>query len=233
VNVTPLEILIRLSAAVVLGALIGLERQWHHKHAGVKTHTLVSLGATAFSLVSVVGLGPNSAPTQLAVGVVTGIGFIGGGVIMRRGGSIQGITTAATLWATASLGLALGGGLYFLAVVVAACILVVELMLRFVDAWIDYRAPVQSDAPSHRLLVAFRPPAEKAVRGAVDAFTARAGVAVYASAETRSAAELRWELRLCVNPARGGDLSALIRDLRGAEDVFQVEWSRTPPDPSD
>src|ERR1700686_1067368 len=100
----------RLIIALAFGALGGLERQWHHKIAGVKTNTLVAVGSAAFALVSARGFGPNSNPVQIAAGVVSGIGFIGAGVIMRRSGSVQGINTAANLWATAGMGLAVGGG---------------------------------------------------------------------------------------------------------------------------
>ena len=228
-----MEVLLRLGASLVLGGLIGMERQWHHKHAGLKTHTLVSLGAAAVSLVSVLGLGPNSAPTQLAVGVVTGIGFIGGGVIMRRGGSIQGVTTAATLWATASLGLAVGGGFYFLGTGVAVATLVVQFGLRFADEWIDERAPVQSMEPSHRLALGYSPEVAAAVHGVVDRFTSRRGAAVYSSAEHRSAKECLWELELCLNQTNAGEIDALGKELRGTEGVFRVEWTRVPTDALD
>src|SRR5437879_944932 len=97
---TDTELAARLLISLFFGALIGIERQWHHKNAGLKTNTLVAVGATAFALVSQHGFGPNSNPAQVAAGVVTGIGFIGGGVIMRRSGNVQGINTAATLWTT-------------------------------------------------------------------------------------------------------------------------------------
>src|SRR5262245_3515051 len=76
-----------------------VERQWRHKNAGVRTHALVSVGASTFGLISLLGFGATNNPMLIAGGVVTGIGFIGGGVIMHQGGMIQGINTAATLWA--------------------------------------------------------------------------------------------------------------------------------------
>src|SRR5438132_2340239 len=102
---TDTELAARLLLSLLFGALIGIERQWHHKNAGLKTNTLVAVGATAFALISERGFGPNSNPAQIAAGVVTGIGFIGGGVIMRRSGNVQGINTAATLWTAAGMGL--------------------------------------------------------------------------------------------------------------------------------
>src|SRR5260370_6499478 len=101
---TDVELGARLLIALLFGALVGIERQWHHKNAGLKTNTLVTVGAAAFALISLRGFGPTNNPAQVAAGVVTGVGFIGGGVIMRRGGSVQGINTAATLCARGSLG---------------------------------------------------------------------------------------------------------------------------------
>src|SRR5438309_8315455 len=101
-----LELFSRLGMSLLFGMIVGIERQWHHKNAGIKTNTLVAVGSTAFGLISELGFGPTNNPAQVASGVVAGIGFIGAGVIMRRGGSVQGINSAATLWATASMGLA-------------------------------------------------------------------------------------------------------------------------------
>ena len=130
----------RLLLAFVLGALAGVERQWHHKNAGLRTHTLVAVGAAAFTMVSSLGLGPTNNPMLIAAGVVTGIGFIGGGVIMHQGPTVQGINTAATLWTTASMGLAAGAGYYALTAVVFVAILVVQFPLQWVEHWIDRRS---------------------------------------------------------------------------------------------
>src|SRR5882724_7245501 len=121
---TSYEMALRLGLSFFFGCLIGIERQWHHKNAGLKTNTLVAVGACAFSLIAEYGFSPGTGLGQVAGGVVTGIGFIGGGVILRHGGSVQGINSAATLWATASVGLALGLGNYRLAILVFALVLV-------------------------------------------------------------------------------------------------------------
>ncbi len=133
-------IVLRLAAAFVLGALAGVERQWNHKHAGLRTHTLVAVGAAAFTIVSFLGLGPTNNPMVIAAGVVTGIGFIGGGVIMHRGPTVQGINTAATLWTTASIGLAAGAGYYTVMIAVFAALLLVQFPLAAVERWIDRRS---------------------------------------------------------------------------------------------
>src|SRR5215471_9205309 len=112
----------RLLLALVYGAVIGIERQYHHKNAGLKTNTLVAVGATAFAIISHALIDYTNNPMTIAAGVVSGIGFIGGGVIMRRGGSVQGINSAATLWAAAAMGLAIGVGYYLLATLITVVV---------------------------------------------------------------------------------------------------------------
>jgi len=134
------EIATRLALSFILGALAGVERQWHHKNAGLRTHTLVAVGAAAFTIVSSLGLGATTSPMMIAAGVVTGIGFIGGGVIMHQGQTVQGINTAATLWATASLGLAVGAGYYALGLMIFVGVIAVQFPLQWVERWIDQRS---------------------------------------------------------------------------------------------
>ena len=133
----PAEVAIRLALAFVVGACVGVERQWHHKNAGVRTHTLVAIGAAGFTIVSTLGLGPTNSPMLIAAGVVTGIGFIAGGVIMHDGHAVHGLNTAATLWATASMGLAAGGGYYTVTVMVFVAVLLVQFPLQLVELWVD------------------------------------------------------------------------------------------------
>lgn len=123
----------RLAVALVLGACIGVEREWRQKHAGLKTMILVVLGAATFAMMSDT-FGPgNHSPGQLAAAVVGGIGFIGAGVIMHRGATVQGVTTAATLWAAASVGVAVGLGQLVLAGVLTSAILIVQFVMRWIE----------------------------------------------------------------------------------------------------
>jgi putative Mg2+ transporter-C (MgtC) family protein len=117
----------QLALAFLLSSLIGLERGWHHKSAGLRTHTLVGVGAALFVIVSKYGfsdvLEPGRStldPSRVAAQVVTGIGFIGGGLIFVRGDIVRGLTTAAIVWMTAAIGMACGAGLGLLAVFVTA-----------------------------------------------------------------------------------------------------------------
>jgi uncharacterized membrane protein YhiD involved in acid resistance len=126
-------VVIRLSIALAFGAVIGVEREWRQKQAGLKTMSLVSLGAAAFALMSNT-FGPlNHNPGQIAAAVVGGIGFLGAGVIMHRGLTVQGLTTAATLWADASVGVAAGLGQIPLAIGLGLGIVGIQVVGRGIE----------------------------------------------------------------------------------------------------
>jgi putative Mg2+ transporter-C (MgtC) family protein len=124
------EMLLRLGLAALLGAAIGLERELRDREAGLRTHLLVSMGSALFTILSAYGFrdvlsGSNpllvrTDPTRIAAQIVTGIGFLGAGAIIRQGFSVRGLTTAATLWLTAAIGMAAGAGSYLAAVVATA-----------------------------------------------------------------------------------------------------------------
>ena len=121
-----LEMVLRLLLAVGLGALIGLERQHAKKAAGLRTHLLVCIGAALFTIASIYGFGEGGDPARVAAGIVAGIGFLGAGaIISTREGILVGLTTAASIWAVAAIGLAAGAGLYILAPVATAVVLIV------------------------------------------------------------------------------------------------------------
>lgn len=124
-----LEMVLRLLMAAVLGAAIGFQREKVGKQAGLRTHTLIGLGSALFTLVSLYGFGIGADITRVAAGVVIGIGFLGGGVILHRsGGMVVGLTTATTIWVVAGLGLAAGTGMYIMAAVAAVIVLLVLLL---------------------------------------------------------------------------------------------------------
>lgn len=108
----------RAILAALLGALVGWEREQHGREAGIRTYAAVSLGACVFGLISV-HMMSSSDSTRIAAGVVTGVGFLGAGVILREQGRIAGLTTAATIWATSSIGLAIAFGMYVLGTLTA------------------------------------------------------------------------------------------------------------------
>ncbi len=122
---------LRLLLAAALGAIIGFQRERAGKPAGLRTHILICVGAAIFTVVSIYGFAADTA--RVAAGIVTGIGFIGAGAIIRGGeGIVVGLTTAATIWAVAGIGLAAGAGLYLASAVATALVLIVLLIPRSV-----------------------------------------------------------------------------------------------------
>ncbi len=133
-NLIPSEIYPLLISAL-LGGIVGLERELSHKPAGLRTHILVSLGSTVFTLLSLSpafgGAAADSA--RIASQVLTGMGFIGAGVVISAGGQVKGVTTAASLWVTAAIGMAVALGEYTLAVATTALVLLALLAFLFLE----------------------------------------------------------------------------------------------------
>jgi putative Mg2+ transporter-C (MgtC) family protein len=125
----PREVAIRLGTALLVGAVIGFERQWRQRMAGLRTNALVAIGAAGFVVFSVT-FADNRNPTQVAAQVVSGIGFLGAGVIMREGVNIQGLNTAATLWCSAMVGTFAGGGHLVASLLAGGFVLGTNLFLR-------------------------------------------------------------------------------------------------------
>jgi putative Mg2+ transporter-C (MgtC) family protein len=130
VSLDALQIAGRVGASVGLGALVGVERELRDKAAGVMTHALLSLGACTFALISVDAFASGSDPARVAAQIVTGVGFLGAGTIIRSGGSVRGLTTAASLWVVAAVGTACGVGYLGPAAGVAATAIASLLVLR-------------------------------------------------------------------------------------------------------
>jgi putative Mg2+ transporter-C (MgtC) family protein len=131
---TELNLALRLTVGLVLGAIIGFERELHRQPAGFRTHSLVSLGAALFTVVSAFGFaGPTVDPTRIAAQIVSGIGFIGAGTILQYRGHIRGLTTAASLWSVAAIGTAAGAGLFVVAITGSILILVILSLLDQVE----------------------------------------------------------------------------------------------------
>ena len=134
--------IVRLLLATLLGSVIGFEREYHAKEAGVRTHLLVALGSCLFMIISVYGFDfmldrdhVSFDPSRIASQVVTGIGFIGAGTIILQKQMVRGLTTAAGLWVTAAIGLACGNGMYVIAVVTTAIVLI---SLGLINVYLPY-----------------------------------------------------------------------------------------------
>ncbi|MGD9152513.1 MAG: MgtC/SapB family protein [Gammaproteobacteria bacterium] len=142
-----ISLLIQILVAFVIGAIIGLERDFHGSPAGVRTYAAVCLGACVFGLISTHAQGAHyyqsvADPTRIAAQIVTGIGFLGAGVIFRTGVTTVGLTTAATIWATAAVGLSIAFRLYSVAIF-AAVLIVVTLALNELPLWENFKNKIK------------------------------------------------------------------------------------------
>ncbi len=163
-GVGDLDFLLRLLLATGCGLLIGLERQYRSRTAGLRTHALVAAGAAVFVLFGEQAALP-SAPLQITAYVVSGVGFLGGGVILRQGFAVQGLNTAATLWCSAAVGCQAAAGHLIPALATTAVVLGVHLLLRPVGRLVD-RAPAAKDEAlgSYTILVVARRKHERHLR---------------------------------------------------------------------
>jgi putative Mg2+ transporter-C (MgtC) family protein len=164
--VLPSEIVIKLVLAVLVGGAIGAEREYRSKSAGFRTLTLICLGSTILTIFSVI-IGTPGNPDRIASNIATGIGFVGAGVIFKGDGSgskVSGITTAAMIWVTAGLGMAIGAGYLLVSVLAAILTLLVLFVFMLLESWIDrinqirtYKIVCQfEDEPLHRYEDLFR-----------------------------------------------------------------------------
>ncbi len=141
------QVVLALGGAFLLGGLIGFERQWRQRLAGLRTNTLVALGAASF--VQFAGqFDGDTSPTRVAAQIVSGVGFLGGGIIFKEGLNVRGLNTAATLWCSAAVGAMCGAGLFFHAAISAAFIIAVNALLRPLVQLLDRQPSDQTELDS-------------------------------------------------------------------------------------
>jgi putative Mg2+ transporter-C (MgtC) family protein len=138
----PLDLMLRLMLAAGLGAAIGLERELRQKPAGLRTNILIALGASLFTTVSIQLARGGGTPDRVAAQIVTGIGFLGAGAILRSGRNVHGMTTAATIWVNAAVGMAAGAGEFAMASLATVVTLIVLAVLPPVEAYFERRAGI-------------------------------------------------------------------------------------------
>ncbi len=136
---TTLDFTLRLLAAVGAGMLIGFERQWHHKAAGLRTNTLVATGAALYVLLSILLTEQDGDVTRIIGQVVTGVGFLGAGIIFKEGFNVHGLTTAATVWCSSAVGSLAAAGFFVEVGIGVAAILFANFILMPVDEWLTNR----------------------------------------------------------------------------------------------
>lgn len=212
------DMLLRLVVSVLLGGLIGVERETHGRPAGLRTHILVCLGSTLFGLCSFAVAGTRFDPGRISAQIVTGIGFLGAGTIMRQGSVVRGLTTAASIWTVAAIGLAVSMGGTMLLMALAASILVV-ITLNLVPH-LERRFFQKG---SERVLSAIVAPGSEPtchVLGTLAKHGAR--IRVLGSEETSEGT--RQVLRVRVRVPDGFDEAAFDADLLARAGVFGYSW---------
>ena len=219
------EELVRVAVAAALGGAVGLERELREREAGFRTHMLVSVGSALFTLVSAYGFheflvgGGNvirADPTRIAAQIVTGIGFLGAGAIIRQGFSVRGLTTAATLWVVAAIGMASGAGYYSAAVITTALVLISLGPLRI----LAFRTMRRFRPETERLLVQL--PAGESPSPVIERLEALGGS--LQSLEVGHEADRRTVLIDVTLPPKA-DPPAIVADLSELEHVLEIRWS--------
>jgi putative Mg2+ transporter-C (MgtC) family protein len=130
------EVLLKLGLALLIGTIIGAEREYKNKAAGLRTLTLICLGSTLFTMISS-SLGAQNETARIASNIVTGIGFLGAGAIIREGLTVSGLTTASSIWVTAALGMTVGAGEYYLAIFATFIVLAVLTLFEYLQLLMD------------------------------------------------------------------------------------------------
>lgn len=137
----PIGLIVRLLVAAGLGAAIGLEREFRQKPAGLRTNILIAVGSALFTTASLmIAQEHGGSPDRIAAQVVTGIGFLGGGAILRSGKNVHGMTTAATIWVNAAIGMTAGAGAYTVAATATLITLIVLMVLPPIERYFEQRS---------------------------------------------------------------------------------------------
>ena len=136
---------LRLLLALILGSAIGFERQWRHKMAGIKTNALVAIGAALYMLIAEKITGDNTSISRIAGQIVTGVGFLGAGVIMKEGFTVAGLNTSGTIWCSGAIGTLCGMGYWYEPAIGAAGILLCHFLLRPLEVSIDKKRSFMDD----------------------------------------------------------------------------------------
>ena len=233
---TTAEMLLRLAAGVGLGTVIGFERQYRARMAGLRTNALVAAGATLFVLLSAHGFtGAGADPTRVAAQIVSGIGFLGAGVILREGLTVRGLNTAATLWCSAAVGSLAGAGLYPTAVAGTAVVVAVNVALRPLGRAVDRRPDTRGETPAtYTFRAVTRDDAEAHVRNLLVQALARTDFALQ-SIESLNAAGGQVEVRAALSAEQRDDkqMESAVSRLSLEPSVTSVRWQVTAPDHDD
>jgi putative Mg2+ transporter-C (MgtC) family protein len=225
-ELTVVEFLTRFGLAALLGIAIGFERQWRQKRAGLHTEALIAIGASLFAMLDFILPGDN---TRIVAGIVTGVGFLGGGVIFRTESNVTGINTAATIWGTAAIGAFAGLGLWWEASIAAGGVVVMNIILERLEVVVDKRAGQRGEV-IYKLSVRYKPEGQQAVGQEI--FAAISGSSLSLQSLTRHNAEDDCvELRAEIYSPKPDDerIEALSTHLLGMTGVIRADWRSASP----
>jgi putative Mg2+ transporter-C (MgtC) family protein len=225
---------LRMVVALTLGSIIGAERQFRQRLAGLRTNALVCVGAALF--VSIGSHDHTGDPTRVAAQVVSGIGFLAGGVIFREGLTVQGLNTAATLWSTAAVGALAGFGDVAQAAIGTAAILFVHVVLRPIVAAINTRSNAAGEVTlTFEIHASCRQDVEERVREALIASVRRARIGLHAlySDDVRDSRFVDVVADVAVTGAADEPLEGVVRRLGIEPGVVSVSWKQVPPSASE
>ncbi len=210
----------KLVLSAVFASLIGYEREMQGRPAGLRTHILVAVGSTLFTLASVaiVGDGPAGDRGRIAAQIVSGIGFLGAGTIIQQGSAVRGLTTAASLWAVSGIGLAIGVGGRMLGVATIACLvmLLTLSLLRQTERWLD-------DHRRFRELCIVVTETQGVLHKLLDVLD-RSGVKVFQSKLTEGLGAYTRAFTIGIHTAGRLDIASIARALSEVPEVISVEW---------
>jgi putative Mg2+ transporter-C (MgtC) family protein len=223
------EMLLRLGAGIGLGTVIGFERQYRARMAGLRTNALVAVGATLFVLLSANGFsGATADPTRVAAQIVSGIGFLGAGVILRDGLDLRGLNTAATLWCSAAVGALAGAGMFTVALAGTVGVLVVNVALRAAGRIVDRRTETVDEHPTtYTFLAVTRDDQEAHVRALLVQALTRTEFRVRSIASTNTDADGHVEVRaeLVGDQRDDRQMESAVSRLSLEPSVTSIRWA--------
>ena len=217
----------RLLLAFLLGAIIGLERQFRHKLAGIKTNSLVAGGAALFILLSEKITGDASGPARIAAQIVTGIGFLGAGIIMREGLSVTGLNTSATIWCSGAIGSLAGMGWWYEASVGAAFVIITNIILRPISDRLDKRITrIEASGNRYTVKINAKPDALNDVRPLLMGLIDRIDTLHISAIKVDEKDEMQVSIRSL--DRRQSDIEMVMKELGGMENVLYAGWEEYP-----
>ena len=229
--VTTIEFVLHLVGACALGGIVGLERQWHQRMAGTRTNALVAAGASAFVMAGSLIGGDPSAASRVASFVVSGVGFLGAGVIFKDGASVHGLNTAATVWCSAAIGVLAGVNSLPLASILAVVVILANIALRPLVDKLHLAIPApESVKARYEIVITCRSVDQMHLRALLLTMIGRMAATLHAihSAEMRETDHARFRTEISTHGQQNEMVEEIAMRLSIEPSVTSLSWSMTP-----